>query len=175
MPDSDVHAIACGPYLMLHLVGPRANRSHDLFFEGALGVEGTFTQFDRQSRRPPGGVVEVALQMARAFTETRGELGLGACNGRDELDPAPRTRDGDVQAPLTALPVERSEVHRELAVFITAVADAEDHDVTLVTLHVLQVLYEEAVEAVLREELVELRTVMTPAVARNPDGAGLCH
>src|SRR5260370_1460593 len=76
MPDSDVHAIACGPYLRLHLVAPRANRSHDLFFEGALGVEGTFTQFDRQSRRPPGGVVEVALQMARALPGDCGPIWL---------------------------------------------------------------------------------------------------
>ena len=75
----------------------------------------------------------------------------------DELDPAPRAGDGDVQAPLTAFPVERSEVHRELAVLVAAVADAEDHDVTLVALDVLQVLDEEAVEAVFGEERVELR------------------
>ena len=87
---------------------------------------------------------------------------LASCSRReraDDLDAPARTGDGDVQPPLAALAVERAEVHRQLAGLVGAVADAEEDHVALVALDVLEVLDEEAVEAVLVEEVVEALVV----------------
>ena len=54
--------------------------------------------------------------------------------------------EGHVEPPLAAALVDRAEVHQHLAVGAVAVADAQDDDVPLVALDVLQVLDQQADE-----------------------------
>ena len=63
-------------------------------------------------------------------------------------------RDEDIQAALASVPVERPEIHRQVGAIDLPVADADQDHVALVSLHVLQVLDEERLFGVPREELL---------------------
>ena len=54
-----------------------------------------------------------------------------------------RSGNQNVQPPFPALIVERPEVHGDVPGLVASVADADEDDVALVALHVLQVLHEE--------------------------------
>ena len=86
--------------------------------------------------------------------------------------------DQHVQASLTALLIERAEVHRHMSARHLAVADADEHDVPFVALDVLQVLDEEGFLRVTREERLgglvgtasELHLVFDPARLGKAEG-----
>ena len=66
------------------------------------------------------------------------------------------TTHGHIQSTLTALIVQRSEVHRHLSMFVRTVSHAEQDHVSLITLHVLQVLDENRLLALI-SPLLQLR------------------
>ncbi len=82
---------------------------------------------------------------------------------REDLDARPRARHEHVEtAPAVGL-VERPEVHREPARRVGAVAHGDEHDVAFVALDRLEVLHEERLVAVRREERLRgLRRVVAP-------------
>jgi hypothetical protein len=59
-----------------------------------------------------------------------------------------RTGENDVQALFSATLVDGSEVHEHPAIGVMTVTDAHDDDVALVTLNILEILYEQAAEYV---------------------------
>src|SRR5262249_7301193 len=97
-----------------------------------------------------GGVVEVTAQVPQPFAGD----GLGYVAGADaadDLGAVAGAGDRDVEPAPPALPVERAEVHRELAVLVRPVADGQDHDVPLVALDAFGVLHEEPAQPVVGE------------------------
>ena len=62
------------------------------------------------------------------------------------------TSDEHVETPLATFLVEGTKVHRHVATVDLAVADADQNHVSLVALHVLQVLDEERLLRVIRKE-----------------------
>src|SRR5262249_31536578 len=79
------------------------------------------------------------------------------------LDSAARASDRNVQAPLPSIVGKRSHLQREGAVCVTGVANTENHDVALIALNALKVLYEEAMQTVVTEKVIEVRP-MCPRV-----------
>ncbi len=78
--------------------------------------------------------------------------------GRDDRQPPPGAGDGDIEAPLAALLIERAEPVRKLSRAVLAIADRQEDRVPLVALDSLQVLDEEPVGAGLVEEGIQVRT-----------------
>jgi len=64
----------------------------------------------------------------------------------EEAELLSRTRHRDVEPALSAVAVERAEVHQPLAGLVRAVGDAEEDLVALVALDVLEVLHEHLLE-----------------------------
>src|SRR5262245_13212367 len=129
---------------------PRTQDAGDLFLERAFDVMPSCCDIESERANLVLGsarVVKVALQMPDAVTAWILHE-LVRTHGRDDLDPAARPGHRDVEAPLSALAVDWPELHRELAVLVAPVADAEDEDVALVALNGLEILDEEAAQAV---------------------------
>ena len=69
---------------------------------------------------------------------------LGRVERAEDDDLSPCAGDGDVQSALTAAAVEGPEVERQVTPFVDAEGGREEDDVSFVTLHVLEVLDEQA-------------------------------
>src|SRR5437764_788025 len=112
------------------------------------------------------------MQVTDSLGRNGGREVLGS-NRAHDFDSTACSGDRDVEAALPSCPVNRPEVHGELAVLIAAVADAEDHHVSLVSLNVLEVLDEVPVEASFMKKIVQIRTFQTPPVQLDLDRGGL--
>jgi hypothetical protein len=103
------------------------------------------------------GEAQEGLQ--RLHAAARGALQVDVVRGQaaEHHAAALGPRDQHVQPPLPAIGREGAEAHGELPVLAARIADADQHRVALVALHVLQVLDEEGLVRVRREELFRVR------------------
>src|SRR5690606_13384621 len=88
-------------------------------------------------------VIQEDLQVTGAQGSGPAQIDLIGEQSREHDQLAPRAGNGDIQAALATLTVERTKVHRHSACCVRAVADGEEDDVSLVALDVLQVLDEQ--------------------------------
>jgi hypothetical protein len=107
----------------------------------ALGIVEVGTQHPRPDRLDP-----TQVYIARMDGTYQDYLLLGSGNG-------------NVQSSLTALHIQGAEAHGKLTLLIRSVAYADDDSVTLITLHVLQVLDEKGFASILPEGLLHVGTV----------------
>src|ERR1035438_10536801 len=137
-------------HLCMHDVAQPGQLSENLFLE--LGV-----------RRPLGlrghvhltrfRVMQERFQRSHARRTGLGYIEVLGAHGREYLAAPARATDQHVQAALPAGPIEGTETHRQVALFRTPVANTDEDDVALVTLHVLQVLDKTRLVRRVRKEL----------------------
>ena len=89
-----------------------------------------------------GGVFQKGAQRRNALGARFGEIDLLGRNGAEHQHLAPCAGHRNIEPPPAALPVERSEVHIDLAVLVGAVADGEQDHVAFVALHVFKIFDE---------------------------------
>ena len=89
------------------------------------------------------GKLEEGSQSLDTLGRRAAQVYLAGCHRREHHHLVAGTRDSHVQTALAARVVERSEVHRHIAVLVGSVAYREEDDVALIALHVLQVLHED--------------------------------
>src|SRR5438128_1257484 len=80
-------------------------------------------------------VVEEEFEIGHTTRPCTGQVNVFRAQRRKDHNLTPGARNGDVQAPLTAITVEWTEVHRDTATGVRAIADREQDDVALVPLH----------------------------------------
>ncbi len=85
------------------------------------------------------GKLQKVLQVAHAVGLGARQIHLVAAQAGKHAQLVACAGDGDVQAALAAIAVERAKVHRHRARYVRPVGDGEIHDVALVALHALQV------------------------------------
>src|SRR5690348_8408917 len=74
----------------------------------------------------------------------------------DDCHPTPRPCHRHIQPSLASLAVEWTETHGNAPRLVGSVADPEENDIALVTLHILQVLDEERIVSAIAEELLQV-------------------
>jgi len=86
--------------------------------------------------------------------------------GTNDAHPELRAGDGHVQAAVTDLLGERTEAVRQIAIRGLTIADRQNNGVALIALHGLEVLDEEALFPVEREEVQEVLAEIEGTVQR---------
>ena len=89
------------------------------------------------------------------------QIDLAGVERRKHDELLTRASDGDIEPPMTALPVQRSEVHGNFPVLVRPVADGEEDHVSFVPLDVFEILHEEGLARIFAEEGFDSR--MSPA------------
>ncbi|MNO70655.1 hypothetical protein D3C76_615470 [compost metagenome] len=161
--DTEVYAEGRHTHLRNHLPAPATQRVRHGFLERTVKAAETAPVGFRQRTRATLGEFEEMLEVARADGLGTRQIDLIRAQGRKHPQLMPRPGDRHVQAALTARTVDRAEVHRHMAGGIGAVGDREVHDVTLVTLHTLQVLDEHWFQLSLGKVAFQ-RRIITPFV-----------
>src|SRR5690606_22740643 len=95
-----------------------------------------------QRGQPLLRILQERPKRSDTFRLCSGRVQVAAAQRGEYMHLEPRTRDGDVQPPPSALPVERAEVHGYLAGGVRAVPDREQNNVALIPLNILQVFHE---------------------------------
>jgi len=91
----------------------------------------------------PFGVIEEIFEVSGADGRSPVQVDLsGVDTGKDD-DLFFCAGDRDIEAPFTALPVDRSEIHGESAGSIRSVSDGKEYDIAFIALHVFQIFNEE--------------------------------
>ncbi len=102
-------------------------------------------------------ILEEALEGDNAAGLGAIEIYVGAAHVGEDLAAVSGPGDQNVESPFATLVIERSKVHGRIAGLVFAVTDADENDVPLVSLDVLQVLDEERFLAVVGKEALARR------------------
>lgn len=81
----------------------------------------------------------------------------------------------DVEAPFAATTVERPEAHRKVALCCAPVADADEYDVALIALNVLEVLHKKSLVRLCSEERLTGGFLATKDLNLGENGVHLSH
>ena len=124
----------------------------------------------RRSQLRPAGFGEFQV-LAQQFHSSRGRptwVHIAVRKRRHHVHARPGASDGDIEAPLAALLIERPEPVGQRAVGGLVVADAEYDDVALVALHALDALHEKALIRAVAEEFLQRRIRQFPQADAPP-------
>ena len=170
--DPDVDAVAGGADLRHRVVPPRADRAEHLLLQRRLRFPSGRAGSSQDRSSPVLCVREIRLKCRKAAGGVGRSKPIGGERAH-HVHPVARSCHRDVEPTPSARLVHRPEVHRHLPSAIGSVADAQNDDVAVVALHVLEVLDEEAVEPVRPERSIQLRVRATQPVDRVLDGLRL--
>ena len=127
-------------HLVRHVVPRRAQPRRDRLLERRVGLA---TGGAGHVDLPRLGVLQESLERLDPACARPPQVQIRAHEVRVHDTASARPCDQHVQTPLTPVPIQRPEVHRQVRAVDLAVTDADQDHVALVPLHVLQVLHEE--------------------------------
>ena len=158
---AEVDAIARHAHLGDERGAALGERLEHIALEGRLRVGGLAG--DRVVEAAVFGVDQELAQKLWPLGRRSSRVDLVAVHGRKHAHEPARAGDQDVEAAPTVLGIQRPEVVAQPAVGSLGVGDADEDDVALVTLQVLQVLYEEGAVLAGGEERLQAG-VLPPAL-----------
>ena len=88
-------------------------------------------------------ILKEVLQALYALSLRAAQIDLITGHRREDQHFTASATDGYIEATLTPCLIQRAKVHTDLPRSICTIADREEDDITLITLHILKVLDED--------------------------------
>src|SRR5579884_575038 len=129
--------------------------------EGGLIDVGRRANTCGEGTRPVDGELHVVAKKLSPIAGCTREIDVCGKKRADKPDLVSSASYRDVQPPLPARSIERTEVHTDDASSVRPIPDTEYNRVPFVALHILQILHEERFSLVLLEEPIEARVSAT--------------
>ena len=168
MHDGDIDPDARGPHPGGHLPPPLLEARREVLHQAIGGPRGRRAR-RADAQRAPLRVAQERLQVADSPRARPGEIDLIGPQGREHQDLLTCAGDRHIQPSLSAVLVQRPEVHGHVAALVRTVAHGEHDHVPLVALDVLQVLHEHRLLGALIKEALQLRMLADRAIEQVHD------
>ena len=121
------------------------------------------------------GIIEVFTKQLCPFCGSRLQVNVRIVHGRNQLDIAFCTGNGNIQPSFTADTVQRTEIMQQTALCINAIGNTENDRISFVTLHSFKVLYKERLVPIVLEEIFFFWRALPPLRKQLINQVLLCY